>query len=226
MGALYVVSLFMMVNIHAQAHAERSVFIEQEIEKRPFDEQEWKRQISGLDYYEKTDTSRSQQVKPLDLSAPVQSRGLMILILLAVGGLLAFLLYKIIGRNLNTKLPPDKKIIYETAIPDEHTKLEDLEKRLKECLANGQFNQAVRLYYLILLRTMADGGFISIRREKTNREYLREIENEERKRSFAEATRIFEAVWYGKQPVEENEFDEIRDRYHLFLNRLNIKSIS
>ena len=87
----------------------------------------------------------------------------------------------------------------------------DLETRLRAALDAGQHREAVRARYLLLLQSLDAAGAIAWRRDKTNRQYVAEVRasRPERARSFARATRVFDAVWYGERPVPPALYAEL-----------------
>jgi hypothetical protein len=87
----------------------------------------------------------------------------------------------------------------------------DLETRLGAALNAGQHREAVRVRYLLLLQALDAAGAIAWRRDKTNRQYVAEVRaaRPERARSFARATRVFDAVWYGERPVPPALYAEL-----------------
>lgn len=79
----------------------------------------------------------------------------------------------------------------------------DLRALLDDAAGRGAYREAVRYRYLVLLQRMAEAGAVTWRRDKTNRDYLAEARaaGGPLGRAFAEATRVFDYVWYGERPV-------------------------
>lgn len=79
----------------------------------------------------------------------------------------------------------------------------DLGTRLREALAAGDHREAVRVRYLAVLQALDAARALAWRRDKTNREYLAEVARAapDLADPFRQATRVFDAVWYGERPV-------------------------
>ena len=87
----------------------------------------------------------------------------------------------------------------------------DFATRLAEAEAAGNWRLAVRLGYLQLLKTLADGGQIQWQPDKTNHAYLAELPAAGPLRgAFREATRQFEYVWYGELALTAPLYAQIR----------------
>ena len=80
----------------------------------------------------------------------------------------------------------------------------DLDALLADAVARGAYREAVRYRYLVLLQRAAEVGVVAWRRDKTNRDYLAEARASDAAlaRPFAQATRVFDYVWYGERPVD------------------------
>jgi hypothetical protein len=89
---------------------------------------------------------------------------------------------------------------------DDYLHETDLDRFLREALTQGNYPLAVRLYYLQIIKNLAEKNAIRWSREKTNRDYLREMRGHPAAEPFREATRIYERVWYGNQPLSAEEF--------------------
>lgn len=72
----------------------------------------------------------------------------------------------------------------------------------------GDYRQAVRLYFMAVLLTLNERGQIRYLPPLTNREHLREIQTDLQLRSsFAPLVNIFDDVWYGNVPVTREQYD-------------------
>jgi len=78
----------------------------------------------------------------------------------------------------------------------------------------GDLRGAIRKGYIALLCDLADRKVIGLARNKTNRDYLRDV----RQRSslfdrMRRATGSFERYWYGLQPPSKSDWDEFTEQY-------------
>lgn len=97
----------------------------------------------------------------------------------------------------------------------------DLERFLREALAMGNYNQAVRIYYLQVIKDLSQKEAIVWSREKTNRDYLREMRSHPLNADFRSATLTYEEVWYGNLALDRNIYEGIEGRMKYLLQRIN-----
>ena len=97
----------------------------------------------------------------------------------------------------------------------------DFATRLAEAEAAGNWRLAVRLGYLQLLKTLADGGLINWQPDKTNRAYLAELPATGPLRpAFREATQQFEYVWYGELALTAPLYAQVRAGHQALRSQL------
>ena len=92
---------------------------------------------------------------------------------------------------------------------------------LQKALAAGDYRQAERCLYLAALQRLGEKGLVSLLREKTNRDYLRELRGNAVYDAFARLTRHYDYTWYGGFVPSQTAFDGIRAEYDQFQNRLD-----
>ena len=77
----------------------------------------------------------------------------------------------------------------------------------------GDYRSAVRYLYLSALLIMDERGVLRYDRSKTNREYLRSVsESPELSEPLEDVIEVFDNVWYGYHPLEEDSFKQYSDR--------------
>lgn len=77
----------------------------------------------------------------------------------------------------------------------------------------GDYRSAVRYLYLSSLLLMDERGILRYDRSKTNREYLRSVANSpELAKPLGDVIEVFDNVWYGYHPLEEETFKKYSDR--------------
>ena len=91
----------------------------------------------------------------------------------------------------------------------------DLAGRLRRALSDGDHRAAVRLRYLLALQRLEEDEVIQWSREKTNRTYVAEARRTDADvgRAFAEATRVFDWVWYGGLSVDADRYGRFEARF-------------
>lgn len=126
----------------------------------------------------------------------------------AIAALVLFLLVKfflkvntnsIISGKTNTstvRLTEDEELI----------KSEDLPNMIKNAIVQKNYRLAVRYYYLLALQKLSNSEIIDWQQQKTNEDYIREIESVALKQKFTAGTYLYDFVWYGNFELNENEF--------------------
>lgn len=119
----------------------------------------------------------------------------------------------------NFKKAPKKvaeKLIYE----DEDIHETDFERLLKKAISEKNFRLATRYYYLSLLKKLTDLKTIEYHKDKTNTEYLFEIENKDIRKQFSEVSYIYSYVWYGEFPIDSYKFKTVEKKYKSLFNSI------
>jgi hypothetical protein len=130
---------------------------------------------------------------------------IIILVLLLAG--LGFLIFRILG-----DVEMRKRTRGEEEEQDE-INIDDLEEELlvaegvsvsllERAERAGQYDVAVRLLYIQLLKELQDGRLIKYRRDFSNRDYQRQLRGTAFLEDFREVTADYERFWYGKYPIE------------------------
>ena len=128
-----------------------------------------------------------------------------VLVLLVIG------LFFVIKSQLKLRKSIVNKDAYSLSIEDIEEKIKELNlfDLLKDAINNKAFKKAIRIQYLILLKTLDEKGFISFQKDKTNKVYINELKNDKFKQLLFSQTVEFERLWYGNvQKVSADVFYE------------------
>jgi Domain of unknown function (DUF4129) len=122
--------------------------------------------------------------------------------------------------------PQNKRIAYDgTEITldnvDQYLHETDLDRFLKDALKNQNYALAIRLYYLQIIKDLSDRNAIKWSREKTNRDYQREMRSHHLADPFRRATRSFEQVWYGEGGISAAQYAAIEPQFKGLLSQIN-----
>ena len=93
-------------------------------------------------------------------------------------------------------------------------------KAIEKAKAEGQNRQVIRLYYLWVLKTFSDKGYIHWDKDKTNADYLNEIENQELKNDFAYLSYLFNYTWYGVVDIKSEDFLKMNESFEKTLKSI------
>jgi hypothetical protein len=141
-----------------------------------------------------------------------------IIIIIAIFMIVKLVLNKegkwIFGKNAS------KKIIQFEEI-EKNLKITDFEKLIKETINNGSNKLAVRYYYLWLLKKMSENEIIDWNIEKTNCDYIYEIQNLKIKENFSYLSYLYNNIWYGDFDIDQNVFDKAKSSFENAIKNSN-----
>jgi hypothetical protein len=66
---------------------------------------------------------------------------------------------------------------------------------------------ATRFLYLKSLKILTKNNIIEWHFDKTNSDYLNEIRNAETRQLFKKASYVYDYVWYGEFPLDQQQFE-------------------
>lgn len=101
--------------------------------------------------------------------------------------------------------------------------LTELQRMLQEALANNDYRGAVRIYFIFIIRDLAEKKWIDWEKEKTNFHYLREMSGKKEFDDFNRAVSYFEIIWYGKREIDANKFNDVKPNFTRLLDKLGVK---
>lgn len=141
-------------------------------------------------------------------------QGLAVILALAA---IIYWAFKLIQAPRNRKVAKDGVVITTENI-EAYIHETDLERFIREALNAGNFPLAIRMYYLQIIKTLSEKGAIKWSKEKTNRDYLREMRDHRLGKQFRDVTRTYEQIWYGNKPLDMTSFALIEPDFLLMTN--------
>ena len=146
-----------------------------------------------------------------------------IIIYIVLGGLLVLLLYFLfVNANFKSDGKKYTSIAIEDISPTEIPKTE-LQRMLDAALKEENYRKAVRIYYLFIIKDLAEKKWIFWEKQKTNNHYLMEMSNKNEYAHFSTAVTYFEFIWYGKRQITSAQFDIIKPHFTRLLKSLDVK---
>ena len=131
-------------------------------------------------------------------------------------GLIILIIYLVFS---NVKV--DKKIDVEEVNMMDIENIEEVDTLIgfKKAVTISDYRSAIRMQFIKVLQMLQDGNHIHWRPEKTNRDYLRELNGTKFKTGFRELSSIYELVWYGNTSIDKNDFERLNPYFDQFINR-------
>ncbi len=243
---------FLLLNFQQiEASTIKETYYENPIETRKFDDKAWEEAIGEIDYTpaaikkkEKEDTSttnggttnsrnnnRSRDFSPWnwDVGSGALSGFFKLLLLILCILFLAFVVYKLSGGSFAAPEKTKKKgATISTNVDiekvEQNLHKSDMEILIENSLKEGNYMMAIRLYYLWAIKELSAKHYIKWKRDKTNRDYARELRKTDLHKPFRDVTRIFERVWYGNQKeLDQPSYMQLQKKLQDFVNTIKIK---
>lgn len=92
----------------------------------------------------------------------------------------------------------------------------DFDPEIEKAIKRNDYRLAVRMLYLKCLKKLSDSGAISWQIDKTNSNYIADLENSMLKEKFSYLTNRFEFIWYGEFNIDQSAFLEIHTDFKDF----------
>lgn len=193
---------------------------------RSLDSTAFKKATEGIDFSEKKEEKKKEKIKDskplMDFSA---LPGIIKVIVLIVGGtLVLWLVSQLFFMLMNQKSNPKINVVEEIHIDnlEEYIHETDLEQFLKEALLRKDYTAAVRVYYLMIIKSLSEANKIQWKKGKTNQEYLQELKEDALYQQFASNTYLYEKIWYGDLSIDEAKFEQMEAVFNSFLNQIKV----
>lgn len=190
------------------------------VEKRPVSSSQWERAVQEIDYSSDVPEAKKEKKKKRSDASPGWSNPFdsintqfwgsffqLLAILIAVAAI-GYGVYRMMQEPRNKRIARDGAEITVDNL-EAYLHETDLDQFLREALARGDFSQAVRIYFLQIIKQLSESGTIRWSKEKTNRDYLREMRAHPEFETFRGLTRSYERIWYGNVLLDEKMFSEI-----------------
>ena len=131
---------------------------------------------------------------------------------------IAFISYKVLFKNGIFKKKKELPVEDENDSLQELNELSEYDYLAGEAENKNQLNLATRYLFLKTLKNLSDKGFIDFTSEKTNKDYLDEMQRHNYFDEFRKLTRDYEYVWYGKFTIGKQDYQKLKEDF-VFFNR-------
>ena len=196
------------------------------IADRTISKEQWERATEGLDYSKDIKTKEEEKKRkpkaPSDLPSLPDMTGIgtviQVLVILLATVLIGWVIFRMIQQPSNRKI--DANVVVTLENLEEHLVESDLDRFLREALEAGKYPDAVRIQFLRIMKSLDQKGHIKWAKEKTNRDYLRELSNFAHIKDLRTQTRIYEKVWYGNMEVDRPLYDTLAPAFEALFRKI------
>jgi hypothetical protein len=196
-----------------------------ELSKDRIDDSKWKETTRNIDYYEKSNIPKKRkQLKEnkternyLDRFIPLFQIVLLILVVLLIVGLVIYISKQIKQSNIQVK-SDDAYWQIDLSKADSAEKI--LNEKLSSATLNQDFTVAIRLKYLQALNELNRGQLVVWRKDKTNADYIQELQGTDYQKEFALLTEYYENSWFGKFLPNKVSYEIICSAFSAFIKQL------
>lgn len=131
-----------------------------------------------------------------------------------LGLILGFIVWLFIQLNPGGKLLKGQKQGSVLLSEDEDIlKHQHIPNLIEDALEQQNYRLAVRYYYLLVLKKLTDANLIDYQHDKTNSDYLSELNMPQIKESFKTITHIYDFIWYGNFAITERDYTNAANQF-------------
>lgn len=97
---------------------------------------------------------------------------------------------------------------------------QDIQQLIQQALQNNNYRLAIRYYYLFVLKKLSDLELINWESQKTNTDYIKELNDATLKDQFRIITKLYDYIWYGSFEVNEKSYQQAEKEFQSISNRI------
>lgn len=98
----------------------------------------------------------------------------------------------------------------------------DFDEKVRKAKQDNDFRLAVRWLYLKQLFLLNEHGRIAWQPYKTNMDYANELSASSLKQAFRQLSKLYDYVWYGDYPLDENTFVKAESEFTQFEKQIHV----
>jgi hypothetical protein len=97
----------------------------------------------------------------------------------------------------------------------------DLDAAVRIQISRQNYRSAIRFLHLKILKELELKGLVTFSREKTNRDYSREIKDSRHQAIFSQLAAVYNRIWFGNYDLTSEEFDKLASGFYRFSDLLS-----
>jgi len=134
---------------------------------------------------------------------------------------LAYILLNEGSSGLFSNSNKNARIINHDQISAENIENTDINALISSAEKNNDFRLAIRFYYLLVLKNLAIKNHIKFEEDKTNAEYLDEINDKPFSENFAYISYLYNYIWYGEFPLNLFQYEKAKSNFTILLKQVS-----
>ncbi len=88
------------------------------------------------------------------------------------------------------------------------------EEQIRSAIARNDYRLAIRLWFLRTLKSFSDKELVNWKIDKTNSDYYYELSGTNYQQEFGDVSKLYDYIWYGEFPVDENSYRKAEEKFH------------
>jgi hypothetical protein len=140
-----------------------------------------------------------------------------------IGGMVFFFVFYLMNNEIGLFAPAKRKMVeirHTDGLADDIFEI-DFETALAGSLATRDYRLSIRLLFLRLLKTMNERKVIEYSIDRTNFDYLFQLNGTDYFNSFSTLIKSYEYTWYGEFAVSEKQYALIEKNFSQFQQQIN-----
>ncbi len=130
-----------------------------------------------------------------------------------------FILYRLFISNGIFKRNPAASPVNELPSEEKFETVSDYDKLIQQSLSQADYRLTVRYQFLKTLIHLADKEYIHFSADKTNYQYVQEIQSEKRN-EFSSLVLNYEYIWYGNFALNVETYTAIEKKFENFYSKI------
>ena len=110
-----------------------------------------------------------------------------------------------------------------TILSSDYNHAIDFDSEITKLVEQQQYRLAIRLLYLKGIQQLREKEFIQYSKDKTNVDYLRDLNHTNFKSMFYRVTHIYNYVWYGDTDIAEDQFLRFEKSFQSLYSAINVQ---
>lgn len=187
---------------------------------------EWQETVKDADYTEDyKEFKPKSRNKPVRRNTEIKSRTIPSGLIITIVSVLLILMIILLVYNLNGS-PMARKVkakksqeISEIDDPEKFS-MDELDKYLAEAIQKKDYRLAIRIHFLMTMKSLKENELIVWKKDKTNFDYLMELSKQDFIETFRQLVKVFEKIWYAEYEINQDQYQKLSLEYHQLRTKL------